>query len=837
MAKLDSIINAGTPKGIVPVEISYRIIELFSAGLYSSPHKAIEELVCNSYDANATSVDILTAPSIEPENPEASIWVIDDGTSMDMEGLNLLWRIAESTKRAQENSDRPPIGKFGIGKLATYVLASQVTYVCRTEQAVLAVSMDYGNLDAENDPGIRTATHDLTVRELNETDLRRLLAPVSAFAGGKAIQKRLLDPRSGTWTAVAMSGLKDKASQIKQGRLNWLLSTALPNSPQFALRLNGQPVVPKKSEADLLDSWKIGERPINSKGVAATFDKQGNPVVTIEGVNGSLHGVVEIYKEVLDPGTTKAERLLGRSHGFFVMVRGRLVNLDDPLFGRTPLSHSSFARFRLVIYADGLDNYLTSGRESIADSPAVDSLREYLKLEFNRARLLYDAWVEDETKAARLSTRIGKSDGAITRRPLAGAVKRALRGETGQLTLIDTPDDLTAEEAEQLSDDIGEAAVSEDGLIESIEAEARGADAFLSRYDAQRRTVYVNVLHPFYGNFIDLVKSRDIFDAFAVAEVLTEAYLIEEGVDASTAHRILARRDTFLRELVARDRRSAPIIAQYLLDQADNEKGLEEAVKESLKVLGFEVSPIGGNGTPDGLATATLGYRREMGAKADYSFTYDAKSSSSKRITADKVGVSRLARHREDYKADYGIVVAPDFDGAGDENSALIKECRADGRITPVRVVDLALLVIVASRRQLSFTRLREIFETCRTPVEVRDWIEAAMTEPESKPPFREILDVIQELQQSYEDAVTIPAVTITLRNRGIRLREAELTEYIHSMTTQAPAYIDLAANDVRLNVSPERVMHAMSRQDQELDNFAALLHSHLTAGVTAAFD
>lgn len=33
----------------IEVSISYKIIELFSAGLYSSPNKAFEELICNSY--------------------------------------------------------------------------------------------------------------------------------------------------------------------------------------------------------------------------------------------------------------------------------------------------------------------------------------------------------------------------------------------------------------------------------------------------------------------------------------------------------------------------------------------------------------------------------------------------------------------------------------------------------------------------------------------------------------------------------------------------------------------------------------------------------------------
>ena len=35
----------------ITVRISYRIIQLFSEGLYKSPTKAIEELVANSFDA------------------------------------------------------------------------------------------------------------------------------------------------------------------------------------------------------------------------------------------------------------------------------------------------------------------------------------------------------------------------------------------------------------------------------------------------------------------------------------------------------------------------------------------------------------------------------------------------------------------------------------------------------------------------------------------------------------------------------------------------------------------------------------------------------------------
>jgi len=47
--------TAGGVTDQIDVKISHRIIQLFSEGLYSSPNKAIEELVSNSFDANGIS--------------------------------------------------------------------------------------------------------------------------------------------------------------------------------------------------------------------------------------------------------------------------------------------------------------------------------------------------------------------------------------------------------------------------------------------------------------------------------------------------------------------------------------------------------------------------------------------------------------------------------------------------------------------------------------------------------------------------------------------------------------------------------------------------------------
>lgn len=136
-------VEGGEEVGAIELRISLGIIERFSDGLYSSPQKAFEELVANSYDAGAQHVYIQL-----PASPTGSdtVVVVDDGESMDYKGLEELWHLGRSPKRAGGPGGgeriirgRRPIGKFGIGKLATYVLARQLTYVCRQGDKYLAV--------------------------------------------------------------------------------------------------------------------------------------------------------------------------------------------------------------------------------------------------------------------------------------------------------------------------------------------------------------------------------------------------------------------------------------------------------------------------------------------------------------------------------------------------------------------------------------------------------------------------------------------------------------------------------------------------------------------------
>jgi DNA mismatch repair ATPase MutL len=68
---------AGTEKQKIDVRLSYRIVRLFSEGLYASPNKAVEELVANSFDAGATHVAVFLPSDFHDQG--ATIGVLDNG--------------------------------------------------------------------------------------------------------------------------------------------------------------------------------------------------------------------------------------------------------------------------------------------------------------------------------------------------------------------------------------------------------------------------------------------------------------------------------------------------------------------------------------------------------------------------------------------------------------------------------------------------------------------------------------------------------------------------------------------------------------------------------------
>src|SRR5689334_7759372 len=145
MKKLEEL---GKQVDNVVLEIDYNIIEHFSRHLYGSPTKAVEELVSNSFDAFAEAVYVYVPGSYTTDH--VIVW--DDGDSMDVQGLKDLWVLARSPKsqlgidrtaKGRNGKERPMIGKFGIGKLASYAVGGSIAHLCRREDEYFLVSVNY----------------------------------------------------------------------------------------------------------------------------------------------------------------------------------------------------------------------------------------------------------------------------------------------------------------------------------------------------------------------------------------------------------------------------------------------------------------------------------------------------------------------------------------------------------------------------------------------------------------------------------------------------------------------------------------------------------------------
>ena len=79
---------------------------------------------------------------------------------MNAKGLKELWQVGKSKKRKAERfhprlgeysvRNRKQIGKFGIGKLSTYIITTKLTYLTKTESGFYATTMDYSKLPPED---------------------------------------------------------------------------------------------------------------------------------------------------------------------------------------------------------------------------------------------------------------------------------------------------------------------------------------------------------------------------------------------------------------------------------------------------------------------------------------------------------------------------------------------------------------------------------------------------------------------------------------------------------------------------------------------------------------
>ncbi|MGD1156523.1 MAG: ATP-binding protein [Terriglobia bacterium] len=829
----------GKEKSDIEVRISYRIIQLFSEGLYSSPNKAIEELVSNSFDAGAKNVHIILPPDLTAD--DATIAVIDDGTGMDDKGLRQHWLIGVTNKRHLSvlPRGRKQIGKFGIGKLATYVLAKRLTHISKAGSTYYSTSMDFTKIPGGEGAGIYTEKMvTLPLRVLTEQEAKTAVLPwLSGSKDGYKAMKLFGRGAADTWTVAIMSSLKPMASEIQRGRLRWILQSAMPLRDDFALYLNGDKVLPSKLAAKRVGHWVLGKElkvlpkpaPQDLEVTEDPKEEKGSPhrYGLTHPELGRITGYVEIFQDPIDTGISTD---IERSHGFFVYVRERLINIDDPGFGisRNLLRHGTFSRFRMVAYIDRLDDELRSSRETLREGPLCNITQNFLHGAFNHARVALEKHEAELSTGQRMAYHVAGSPGSLTRRPIVGLVKAAIEGKSHP-KYITYPKALSPRDRTAFLARLEENAEAPEGLVRDVQLVEMSQDEGITILDIDTGILQINSLHPFVAHFLDEYedKRRSLpLELLAMSEVLLEAHLYEIGLDEDDIQDVMSRRDETLRYLArSTGKRNARTIAQDLIDASTDKDLLEKMLVAAFDSMGFDAVPLGGPNKPDGIAEARLAGDLK-GKPHRYTVSLEAKSKEKEgaKVAAKSVGISAIARQRDEHGCDYALVAGPNFPTTDGEESALVKEIEKDREatkktITLIRIVDLARLVRLVPLKRVGLDRLRDIFETCITPENAKEWVDNLKAEKVQKAHYKDILETVWEQQKERpNEAVEYSGLAVALQKgkKGLNIPKAELSQICTAISRMAPEMVSARNGSVELSQRPDKVMAVISSVIQE---------------------
>lgn len=767
------------------VDIDYEILNHFSSHLYQSPNKAIEELVTNGFDAFAESVLVYTTGPFT----DARVVVWDDGESMGLEDLERLWWIARSPKATTEarvtdrdGRQRKMIGKFGIGKLASYVIGHRLTHLCKRNGEYLRVSVDYRGVP-RLDELTKTETplrYPTAVVRLSESETRQYVDGLFHRAPNQATA--MWDRTS--WTLTMIDELKQDVT-IQPGRLRWLLSTGMPLRDDFRVWVDEIEVTPTL-EADAVVTWELSEPKVRERIFAEwraaredavvsgepLFDEAGGPRVDLPGL-GAVEAVVRLFDRSLIAG--KAARL-GRSHGFFIRVRDRLINPDDDKVLLHEPSFGTFYRSQFVIRADGLDEALLADRERLETSSAATAALAVLQ------RALYLAAREELNSRDETTEEAKKTENVLPfelrglyREPLVSLLLR--RGFGPRI----------------------------DPSSPSVNRGALGEDEPLVALD--ERGFVVNYSHP----LLEAVQRRipqtekyreayRVVELFAVADELLEGYMFDIGVPEERIDAVMRWRDGLLRAMAAKlSGADEEVIAEVHEASHRGKADFENAIARVFGLMGFEAKRVGAPGTEDVLVVAPIG-------PADFRFIVDAKGSKNP-VPSDNTELGPAAGHRDAVAGEWAVVVAREFVGftKGDA-AAVIRDCEAVGKVSVVTVEALVELYRAVKTYYYPLELVRDVLWTVETP-EAKLTRIAAMQHPVDDFDFRGVLDEIWRAQSEEARGFPVPILSVMFKRKEWKaMGQQEFEQRLLGMETLARGLMRIGDSNVTILQSPDNV-------------------------------
>ena len=852
MSKLVSTVN---------FRISIAIIEHFSKNLYRSPNKAIEELVTNGYDAFAEEVRVYL-PGAKLKD---SVVVWDDGDSMDVQGIKDLWHVAASPKKGTErvvtkdNRRREVIGKFGIGKLASYSIGHKISHLCKRDNRHLLVEIDYreltrqsknkenGKTNAVQGKVLHNSNSDSlssnldedkeqeyseNIYELTEIEATNFVSDHFVVEGNTTISDFF---EKNSWTLAVISELKSVS--ITPGRLSRVLGRSMPLRPDFRVFVDDDEVKSVLLGKEALETFDFGsesfktrldklwksnvdsgsvEGDLSYERNSSVRDEEGNEIPYVVFPNlGKVWGKLRLSAASLHEGNAIK---IDRYYGFFVYVRGRLINPEDDKLYLSDPSYASFYRAQYIIHADELDDVLLADRERFGDS---NKLHELKLLQTACYRTVDGRWESEVIKSD--EEKQFKNRIPIHRRDLFA-------------------DPISMLWAKKI-DETGEVVGSFDFEIEepSIERTSLGADEPVAKLEMKGKEdkprLTINDDHPFIKRQIASAGTglkgagfiREIENLMAM-ESLFEGHLYFLDLPREKISAILSWRDRMYRQLATMDNTTVFGAIQEMEDASYvGDREFESAINTVLQLIGFQSRVIGNSGNPDIVALAPAGDK-------SYRIVFEAKGSK-KNLPNTRAAIASGVSHAKDYEAEHAVVIAREFIGFDlNDTPAIIKECLAINQtrgqqannsnpildmqrrsenptVSIITTKNLANLATAVLQFQYDVLTIKSVLTEIETPSSKNERIKS-LANPDYGFDFGELLCFIFEEQQKTLRAslATIFDTYYSNGEKGI-INETEFKEKIDALHVLAFPFVPLSENRIAITQSPEMVLQHITRK------------------------
>jgi len=193
----------------------------------------------------------------------------------------------------------------------------------------------------------------------------------------------------------------------------------------------------------------------------------------------------------------------------------------------------------------------------------------------------------------------------------------------------------------------------------------------------------------------------------------------------------------------------------------------EETLRDTFFFLGFETELIGTPGNTDVFVKAEVGER-------SYSANVDGKTSKRGRIDDVQIDWLSLEDHKEKTKADFVVVVGPDFAGGNLEKRA------QQNKVVLLKTKDLIEILKEHARFPFNLIELRELFET---PSNSSQTVEKVIEKHRNRTRFLEhmklLLDEMKALQKSWLRYFSIDSLSAREKIQEAGLKPQEVEEII----------------------------------------------------------